>query len=360
MKMTTYRLERLLAAAAAMLMLALCCMPQKAQAQDDDYFTLTNGRLWWYEGPVWGSGHQSEVAFDKNSVPKSWAKVWRYNPSNVTHITSMGNVYLRLNIDNPATPYIEAVDTSAFDQYCAWQRTGSSGYYYQLWDNVRYYLVGTPSGVTVATRTGEAALDNASNWYDWDFGAAIETSSIIDGQSKTTDHWLYYNTASENWQMSGDSYERPETIIYTDYDDDPGAAEANKKYYYSYWNEDGQRWIPYGNGALFLSVKQIDHDIDITGNLSEHVTFNSSDNELRYGEVSNIDIQLNATTLTTTVRPSYVEYIQETGRCGVSLDWTRRNKDEFGYSGVAETETHLYMCVKVVDPRGHCQRADSQ
>ena len=115
MKMTTYKPELLrlsmqrLSMAVAMLTLALCCLKPVAACSQDDYFTLSNGRLWWYEGASWGTGHKSEVAFDKNSVPKAWAKVWRYNPSNVTHITNMGDVLLRLDLTDEAHPAIQSV-----------------------------------------------------------------------------------------------------------------------------------------------------------------------------------------------------------------------------------------------------------
>ncbi len=380
MKMTTYKLERLLAATAAVLMLAVWCMPQKAQAQEDDYFTLTNGRLWWYEGPVWGSGHQSEVAFDKNSVPKSWAKIWRYNPSNVTHITAMGNVYLRLNIDNPASPYLEAVDTSAFDQYCAWQRTGSTGYYYQLWGNYRYYLVGSPDDLVVVRISTTDPISNTTYWYNWDFGAAMQHVYYdINGKRKTAYHWVMYDDKNAggslgNWTISHDSYQRPEDAIYdrrcagtspytgadtimgcpitsTGHPADDSIADRVFKTYYDpdtvFFDNGTINYIrPNGNGALYMPVKvtgyvkQISDIPDDKGLVSLGIAYNETGaSSLRYGQSATATPVMDLTDgaggiYQAHIRPPYTEYRQEVYRYGLHLDYGERETETFGSAGV--------------------------
>ena len=370
MRMTTYRLERLLAAAAAVLTMALWSLPQGVQAQGDESFTLTNGRLWWYEGQTWGSGHLSEVAFDAND---HWAKVLRYNSVYVTHVAQMGPVYLRLDISTPASPKIEAVDTSAFDKYCVWQRTGTTGYYYQLWDNYRYYLVGNPDELKIVRIATTEAISQTTYWYNWDYGAALTNIYYdINGDRKSSYHWVMYDdkNAAEGtlgeWTISNDAYQRPEDAIYRclepavvdgrdtliprDVSADSITDAPFKTYYDNYRYQDAiGEWhnIPNGNGALVLPVtvtgytKQIENIPDDRGLTNVAVHYNEADaTSLRYGKTVRITPTIDVSGYLAQIRPAYTEYRQEVYRYGMHLNIDERKEE--GVFSSAGIPTYRY------------------
>lgn len=349
------------------------------QAQETtEKFTLTNGRLWWFDGSEGDSdaewingtgGRKIPVALDSAVFDAYGNPVNCYisgDPLNeITHITEQGDVYLALDTSDhdPAQAKVMAKPVSAgFSPNCAWSRTGATGYYYQEWVNpaddksYRSYLIGTKGGLEIYTIEVGAPNEKNSLWFNWDFGAAITNVSYANGVRKETNHWLYYDTVGVAsgepgagvWKMSGDSYERPETEVYKNYAADPTAAQLNKNYYYSYKGGDGY-WHAYGNGALFMPLTQINHGIVIDQASADPnyglqgITLGQS--TLRYDQTTTALINIardGGGVLTVPVTPSYTEYVEEIKRRGINLNYRERTTETFGSNGVATTNTPLY------------------
>ena len=385
MKMTTYKLGRLFAATAALLTLAFCCMPQGVQAQEG-YYTLTNGRLWWYEGAD-GVGHKTERAVDKNNGSSD---IHRYDANNVTLITDMGAVYMALDLSDPDHPALTAVDTADFNPYCVWQRTGSTGYYYQAWGDYRYYVVGSPRGITLAKIKIGDPVDNVSYWYNWDYGAAITDVTYRDGKRKESFHWIMYDSEQANppvWRISNDSYQRPEDAQYdrrcevteTVEGSDPprdttyvkgcsitstGHPEADsiadimwKSYYDNYakpLDGGGHINVPAGNGALFMPVTPICHAKEIAaidpakGLNGVGIVYNESgETSLRYGQsvtaTPTVDLDNGSGGVyQASVTQPYNEYRLEIYRYGIHEKYGQRETETFGSAGIPTYRTIYY------------------
>ena len=356
-------------------LVAFCGITTPASAQTrEDKFTLTNGRLWWFDGvesdsdDLWPAGKKIPVAVDSALFDENGAPVNCYisgTPMNeITHITERGDIYLALDTSDhdPAQAKVMAKPViEGFSPNCAWSRTGYTGYYYQEWVNpaddksYRSYLIGTKGSLEIYTIEVGAPNEKNSLWFNWDFGAAITNVSYANGVRKETNHWLYYDTVGVAsgetgagvWKMSGDSYERPEVEVYKNYTANPTAAQMNKNYYYSYKGGDGY-WHAYGNGALFMPVTQINHGIVIDQASADPnyglqgITLGHS--TLRYDQTTTaaINIVRNSGQLQVPVTPSYIEYIEETKRKGIHLDYRQRTSESFGSNGVATTNTPLY------------------
>ena len=136
----------------ALMMLALVCvvvLPQGLRAQESatGYYTLTNGTHTWLEGPE-GSARETEVLLENDCYG---AEIHLYDATNVNIQTRRGDYYLALDITtDPGHPAVKSVPTATgFTPYCVWKRTGVTGYYYQEWDNYRYYLIGTRNALSV-------------------------------------------------------------------------------------------------------------------------------------------------------------------------------------------------------------------
>ena len=125
---------------AGMLALTGGVLPTSVQGQQ---YTLTNGRLWWYEGPQ-NAGHKMPVAV----VQGTWRDQHWYDEVNVTHITDMGGIYLALDTTGGGARLV-AKDTSDFDPLCVWDYIATSGLYYQTHYSERdgetysYYVSGS-------------------------------------------------------------------------------------------------------------------------------------------------------------------------------------------------------------------------
>ena len=371
-----------------MLALVACCHTHVTlQAQESHQkFTLTDGRLWWMDASVCDESRKYTVAFDENN---RWAKAHVYGNINVTEFVEQGERYLKLRLDTVANEapapvpgtHIEprlvakAVE-EGFDPYCVWTRTGSTGYYYQEWGEYRYYLVGSPDTLKVVQVGIGDALDDATYWYDWDFGCGITDVNYVNGVRKETTHWIYYDTVGRTapspkegqWKMvPQDCYQRPEDVIYHGWTNDPSVDDANKRYYYTYrydpWTQeemenDGRslsvpdekgfyhdgRYHAYGNGALYLPVTQKEHPTDIV-NYNVRPKTTVYDSLLSYGDTTTVKLDLNPTrAVDAQVRPAYTEYIEEKKRCGINLDYTQRDTlNTFGKAGVPTCSTYYYQ-----------------
>ena len=318
----------------------------KAQESHKKY-TLTNGRLYWMDAEDCDLDYLYPVAFDKS---KRWAKIHRYGNRHVTHYVKQGQVYLTLDLTDPAYPKVGQKTVSSgtnFDPYCVWTRTGSTGYYYQVHGENRYYLVGTTDTVYIVKKSLSEAIDNATYWYDWDFGAAITNITFRDGVRNETNHWIYYDTVGLTtgrhgagfWTMcKEDSYQRPEDIIFDTIYGDSRDSLA-RRYYYSY-KDNHNMWHAYGNGALYLPVEQIDVPITIT-NRTTTVTSSLDDNSLRFGETGNVSLTA-AGALSADVRTSYTIYREEYERCGINLNYEQRKTPGFGFSGDSLIRTYYW------------------
>lgn len=350
-----------------------------AQTTTQEKYTLTNGRLWWFDGTEsdsheeYPAGRKIPVAYDTVVLDASGNATPVYisgDPTNtITHIVEQGNVYLVLVPDeaDPAASTVAAKPTSeSLTPFCVWSRTGATGYYYQEWHNntdgndYRSYIIGMKDKLEVYTIEVGAPNEKTSIWFNWDFGAAITNVTYHNGQRAETNHWLYYDTVGlshgdpiAGWKMSGDSYERPEAVKYGNYKLDPAAAEATKRYYYGYVN--GSKGEAYGNGALFLPVKEISHGIVIDEASADpnyglkgidltEVGGSTAKTTLRYTEEldAKINIVRNGGVLTMPVTPSYTEYVETVKRVGINLDYRQRQTDAFGSAGLPPTTETLY------------------
>lgn len=366
-----------------LLLTAVLWLPSQqvaAQTTTQEKYTLTNGRLWWFDGTESDSyeaypvGRKIPVAFDTVVLDAQGNPTPVYisgDPMNtVTHITEMGDVYLVLepNMDDPKNSTVGAMPTSEeMTPLCVWSRTGATGYYYQEWFNpdsnksYRSYIIGTKNALEVYTIEVGAPNEKTSIWFNWDFGAAITNVTYHNGQRAETNHWLYYDTVGlshgdpiAGWKMSGDSYERPETIKFGSYKTDPTAADATKRYYYGYVN--GSKGEAYGNGALFLPVKEITHGIVIDEAAADpnlglqgidltEVGGGSAKTTLRYTEQLQAVVNIvcdGAGKLTLPLTPSYTEYVETVKRVGINLDYRERRAEYFGSAGGNPTTNTIY------------------
>lgn len=357
-------------------------------AQAQGYFTLTNGRLWWSNGLVDqnDADWRDPVAFDEAN---GWAEVHPHGTDHVTHITEQGDTYLALDITtDPEHPTIVSKAHNEFDLYCVWYRTGYTGYYYQEWYNesdaktYRYYIIANSDAdelQIVRTEVGQP-LEKSTYWYNWDFGAAAWETPTIDGEQKNRYYWMMLqdrdrstpsNPITPVWKLSHHTYQRPEVVYYenyTLYGDDP-----QHKHYYDEVDGGADGTYPAGTAALFMPVTVKPHEDSIIAIARDEndgnkpyglqVTFDPSTRrtlhtgikarltEMTYGEalndtntVSAVMKYKNTNTVPMDLRPAYTEYIEETYRRGIHLNYRYRNEEGvFGSAGIGTFRTHYYQ-----------------
>ena len=336
--------------------LFFCNMP-RAAAQEECY-TLTNGRLYWYEHDTWvvNGGHpqyQTDVAFDHVTSTDAWNEVHPYSSTHVTHITEAGTIYARLDLTDPDNPVVSS--TTTFDEYCVWHRSGNTGYYYQEHGGFYYYLMGTNAGLTVAKVQPGTATDKLSLWFNWDFGAAVKEVTYVDGARRENYYWMMYDR-NNIWTMSCNSYQRPEDVIYDDYDW-TGTSEAEainlaKKRYYCNIEVDGNNFAS-GNGALVMPTMVTHHPKALHGvpanygfqSLSVRDASNNEITEMAFqdmGTITPVVTEAHSVTSDIQVTPEYWEYREETYRYGINLNYRERTEDIYGSSGVPTYRYYYY------------------
>jgi len=357
-------------------------------AQAQGYFTLTNGRLWWSNGleDQNDADWRDPVAFDEAN---GWAEVHPHGTDHVTHITKQGDTYLALDITtDPEHPTIVSKAHSEFDLYCVWYRTGTTGYYYQEWYNesdaktYRYYIIANSDAdelQIVRTEVGQP-LEKSTYWYNWDFGAAAWETPTIDGEQKNRYYWMMLqdrdrstpsNAITPVWKLSHHTYQRPEVVYYenyTSYRDDP---DPQHKHYYDEVDGGADGTYPAGTAALFMPVTVKPHEDSIIAIARDEndgnkpyglqVTFDPSTRrtlhtgikarltEMTYGEalndtntVSAVMKYKNTNKVPMAVKPAYTEYVEETYRRGIHLNYRYRSEEGFGSAGIATTRQHNY------------------
>lgn len=371
------------------------------------YYTLTNGRLWWSNGLENQSDDdwKDPVAFDA-SRQDAYGNLLEVHPHGTTHVTQItvqGDTYLALDITDPEHPQIVARNNHQFNLYCVWERTGTTGYYFQEWPSTdgktyRYYLIGTENGLTVTRSEVGKPLEQSSYWYDWDFGAAVWEKPIIDGAAKNCYYWIMLQTTNRAncnsqdpvWTMSRHSYQRPEDIQYTTYNataDDATATPEEREAaraqntanirYFDDINCGGLTHMPAGNGALFMPVKVTIYEKNIlhvnndneghpyglqrTVDASNRtlgtgltITDNNGDpvTEFTYNLDGSASVNLEAQVIFVQdgvnmkvpmeVMPGYTRYQEETKRRGIHRNYGMRTDDLFGAAGVPTYAIHNY------------------
>lgn len=332
----------------------------KVQAQG--YFTLTNGRLWMfdgYENDPDESPYKYPVGFDKAN---GWAEVHPNGGNNISLITERGTVYFALDTTDRNNPKIVTQPVVAgFTPLCAWYRTSYNGYYYQEWGGYRYYLIGShDNGLSISKVPIGQPLGQTSVWYNWDYGAALTEVKDVNGNPKEFYYWLMYDERDEDpnddinepvWRLSVNSYQRPEDIIYVDYNSYP-----TDYYYYDDYFDGVDAHYPSGIGALYLpvdiehhlaSIDSVKEGYGLSGLLVMETSGNrafGANERLNYGASLDVTIQLatEAGEVPMLVTPEYYKYVEEVYRRGIHPDYTYRTENTFGSAGVDITETHYY------------------
>ena len=367
-KQTMMKMTKYISGLASTVMLAalfLAATPKAtAQSTSEECYTLTNGILSWYEYSVWNpqtyGGHSP--AFNHITSTNSWNELHLPDGNHTTLITHQKtgvgeNRYLKLDISDPANPAIVAA--TSFDEYCTWHRTGNTGFYYQEHDGTFYYLMGSKSGLEIVTVEPGDPTDKMSTWFNWDFGAAVKEVYFRDGVRKEEYYWLMYDSINSEWKMSCNSYERPETIIYTDYQfSGEGASAYNMlhKTYYCNLDDDAAAgaFSPAGRGAMVLPVTVTYHPkalynppagyglsdptLDIVNGAGASVSSLGVNGEATVNTI----LTESTSPLPNIVTPEYYHYYEEVFRYGINTNWRSRDNDEFGSAGVDSIMRNYY------------------
>ena len=355
MKMTKY-ISRL--ASVTVLSVLFFVGQPKAAAQEECY-TLTNGRVHWYEHDSWVVDpstqkpvYQTERSFNHITAGDSWNELHHYSQDYIYDITEAGNTYARLDLSG-ATPTL--TESNTLDLYCVWHRTGQTGYYFQEHNGTIYYLIGGKDGFEIVPVSANQATDKLSLWYNWDFGAAVKEVIYTDGSRKERYYWLMLDSVSHQWTMSAHSYERPETVIYTDYDfANDQAAQA--------WNSAHKEWYQTreiggikhgaGIGAQVSPIIVTEHDkalhnvppqygiqsVKLMDGMIEKTVMGIGDKF----DIATAVNQVMSPSADIQVTPAYTHYKEEIYRYGIHTNYRERTAEEFGSAGVATYRNYYY------------------
>ncbi len=348
-----------------------------AAAQAQGYFTLTNGRLWWSNGLVDQNDDawKDPVAFDEAN---DGAEVHPHGDDHVTNITAQGDTYLALDITNingnggtSANPKIVSLPHNSFNLYCVWYRTGNTGYYYQEWYNesdektYRYYIIANSDRDELEIVRAEVGqpLEKSTYWYNWDYGAATWETPTINGEQQNRYYWMMLQDRSRTdassitpvWKLSHRTYQRPEVIYYENY----AAYVANpsqnsdKKHYYDEV-DGGDVNYPAGNGALYMPVTVKGHEDSIIaiardGGIPYGLqSLTAAQSTLVFGTDDGTIVTANmkyknGDKVPMTTRPAYTEYIEETYRRGIHINYRYRTEEGvFNSAGIGTFRQHNY------------------
>ena len=342
-----------------LLMAAAALLPQGLRAQG--YFTLTNGHYYWYDGADCSNTSDKYLTgFDKTQDSVEIYTLPPHSGTNTTIVTEKGDVYLALDLTNPASPAIAA--TTTFSPRCVWWRTGSTGYYRQTVDGYDYYLVGThANGLRVVRVAQNAPLNEKTTWYNWDFGAAVTEVVKIDGVDKERYYWMMYDNLNEEdgttlangqWRLSSvSSYQRPEEIIYNGFNANPAlnspAAGGNMTYYDNVFVSATGMNYPAGNGAHYMPVTVTEYSKEpigstnlsgVTSSMGATTTLEYLDEVTLTANMSGSSAQVQGTAdYTMTFRKPYVKYDEEILRCGINLNGSERTTEGFNHAGEPTT-----------------------
>lgn len=338
-------------ALALLALVAAVALPLNVQAQRDEeiagesstlHYTLSNGLHMWLEGPE-GSEVETPVLLAGNSYG---AEIHVHAESPINLHTQVGQYYLALDIQtDPANPRIVNIPQADFNRYCVWSRTGYTGYYFQEWDNFRYYLIGTRNELRVEKVEVGASTAYYSKFYNWDIGAAITDITYRNGQRHEGYYWVMYDTTGHQadpqngvWRMSGDTYSRPEAQVrrpddvITYCDAVPVVVPGGDT-----------TWHPAGQGALYLPVWVYFHEMTVdfpAGQGLTDLTLNQP--TLKYGDELLATPQISIPTGGVPVTRGYYEYIEEIDRYGMNSNYRQRSDPGFGSAGTNTTRTFYY------------------
>lgn len=388
----------------------------QAQSETKTFYTLTNGNLWWIDGDNPPAEQDAANRYVRGwDQSNSWAEIrtlGSHAGQNTTIIVSQGEVYLKLDtlfnaltgkpeprlvpwrvaeVNSFGTHGLYNDLTQGFDQLCLWERSsttgGETGFYYQDWWNYRdgntyryrlnHYVDAQGNNLirVDATAIGEP-VNRETEWYDWDFGAAVTVTE----NNSSRYYWIMFDTIGNpnnimdgKWDtMSNHSYQRPDEIMYNPYYgvsgtcntcDDPTYPDPNMTYYDNriIYGLGGTkvRNIPHGMPAIVMPVKATYNDREIgkivDGKGLQDVLgkkkgedgdpYEIRDKELTYEDtlVLNANITYNRDRIIIMkVLPEYNMFVEENYRRGIALGYQYRESETFGSNGVATRDTIYY------------------
>ena len=305
----------------------------RAQESNTGYYTLTNGSLTWLEGE---EGSASEVPL---YYRQDGTEIHGSTPVNLQ--TRQGAFYLALDISG-TVPKIVNVPSTNFSRFCVWQRTGFTGYYFQEWDNYRYYLIGTRNELRVEKVEVGASTAYYAKFYNWDFGAAITDITYRNGQRHEGYYWIMFDTVGSNnvpadgkWRMSGDTYDRPEGRVLID--------GVDITYCDPRLNPVTHLLEPAGHAALYLPVEVEHHDREVLFPSGQGLTGITLDKTvLKYGDQMVATPQITVPAGGVPVVPGYYQYTEETERTGINANYRLRSDPGYGSAGTPTTRTYYF------------------
>ena len=300
-------------------------------------YVLTNGQHKWLDraGSTWTEDN-------RGFMNGTWAEFHKLVPSpeETRLVNRKGSHYVALDT---TSANLSITATTALSPFCVWQRTGNTGYYYQEhYDSYkqktfRYYLLASKaSGVTIHRIEVGQELANTTTWFDWDFGLAIQETETSNGWTSSRYYWLMLNRSGE-WVMSGNSYERPETIIYDN-------ADGTVYHYYDNLVESSVNY-PAGQGALFMPITTEYTAMSVTLPAGKGLTaVSASEDEVPYNGTTVLTptITFSAGGDAASVVEGYYTYVEETERTHINADYTQRTNDGAGSAGVPTRVTKYF------------------